>query len=70
MDYARNERKKNDGIEDDIHEKDIEFMKKVYENAIFCAEYLGWDIVNCSDKEKMRSIEEIHEDVYKLVKKK
>lgn len=66
----RNERKNNDGIEDDIHEKDIEFMKKVYGNAIFCAEYLGWDIVNCSDKEKMRSIEEIHEDVYKLVKKK
>ena len=65
----RKRRKANDGIENDIHERDIEFMKKVYDNAIFCAKYLGWDIVNCSDKEKMKSIEEIHEEVYKLVKK-
>lgn len=66
----RKQRKANDGIENDIHERDIEFMKKVYDNALFCADYLGWDIVNCSDKERMKSIEEIHEEVYKLVKKK
>lgn len=65
----RKQRKDNDGIENDIHEKDIEFMKKVYDNAIFCAYYLGWDIINCSDKEKMFSKEEIHEEVYKLVRK-
>ena len=65
----RKQRKDNDGIENDIHEKDIEFMKKVYDNSLFCAHYLGWDIINCSDKEKMFSKKEIHEEVYKLVRK-
>lgn len=65
----RKQRKDNDGIENDIHEKDIDFMKKVYDNSRFCAHYLGWDIINCSDKEKMFSKEKIHEEVYKLVRK-
>lgn len=65
----RKQRTNNNGINHDIHELDIEFMKKVYDNALFCAHYLGWDIINCSDKEKMFSKEKIHEEVYRLVKK-
>lgn len=65
----RQERKQNDGVANDIHERDLEFMKKVYESAMFCADYFDWDKVECSDNDKMRSIEDIHEDVYKLVKK-
>lgn len=65
----RQERKQNDGVVNDIHERDLEFMKKVYESAMFCADYFDWDKVECSDNDKMRSIEDIHEDVYKLVKK-
>lgn len=66
----RNERKQNDGIENDIHESDLAFMKKVYESSKFVAEYLSWDKIECSDGEKMRAKEEIHEEVYSLVKKK
>lgn len=65
----RQERKQNDGVVNDIHERDLGFMKKVYESAMFCADYFDWDKVECSDNDKMRSIEDIHEDVYKLVKK-
>lgn len=65
----RNARKENDGIANDIHERDIEFMKRVYDNAMFLAEYLNWDAVRCNDGDKLRSIEEIHDDVYKLVRK-
>ena len=64
----RKKRKENDGVSNDIHERDIEFMKKVYESALFVSNYLSWDQVKCNDKDKMRSIEDIHEDVYKLVK--
>lgn len=64
----RNARKQNEGIENDIHESNIEFMKKVYESAMFISEYLGWDKVECNKKNKMRSIDEIHQKVYKLVK--
>ena len=66
----RNCRTQNDGIESDIHESNIEFMKKVYENALFVASYLNWDKVECNSNGKMKSIEEIHKEVYKLVKSK
>ena len=56
-------------VSNDIHERDLEFMKKVYKSALFVADYLSWDKVECSDNEEMRSREDIHEDVYRLVKK-
>lgn len=65
----RNSRKENDGISNDIHERDLQFMKKVYDSAMFVAEYLSWDMVRCDDGEKIRSIEDIHKDVCGLVRK-
>ena len=61
-------REQNEGIENDIHERDLEFMKKVYNESMFIADYLCWDKIECSDGDKMRPIEDIHEDIYKLVK--
>ena len=66
----RKKRQQNDGIQDDIHERNLDFMKKVYESSLFAAEYLGWDKIECSHNNSIRSIEEIHNDVYSLVKKK
>ena len=40
----RKMRKVNDGVENDIHEKNLEFMNRVYNIAIFLANYLGWNI--------------------------
>lgn len=65
----RNERKVNDGIQNDIHEKNDEFMRKVYENALFVADYLKFSKIKCNDGDHMRSIEDIHSDIYKLIKK-
>ena len=65
----RNKRKENDGISNDIHEQDIEFMKKVYESALFVAKYLKWDNINCNNLDEMRTIEEIHNEIYGLVRK-
>jgi len=56
----RQERQTNSGIENDVHERDIEFMRKVYESAMFAADYLGWDKVQCNDGNQMKAIEEIH----------
>ena len=66
----RNGRKENEGVENDIHESDLNYMKKVYESAMFVADYLSWDKVQCNDGNEMRSIDDIHEEVYSLVKKK
>ena len=66
----RNARKQNEGIVNDIHESNLDFMKKVYESAMFIADYLSWDKVQCNDGNKMREIDDIHEEVYSLVKRK
>ena len=64
----RNQRKENDGIINDIHEKNIDFMKKVYDNALFVADYLKWDKIECANGEKFKEIDEIHKEIYKKVK--
>lgn len=65
----RNMRADNDGVKNDLHERNINLMKKVYDNSLFVANYFSWDLVNCSKDGSFRSIEDIHEEVYSLVKK-
>ena len=64
----RKSRTNNEGVLDDIHEKDIDFMRKVYDNAMFVADYLGWNMIKCDSNDKMRSINDIHEEIYNLLK--
>lgn len=66
----RNARKQNEGIANDVYERNLDFMKKIYESAMFIADYLSWEKVQCNDGNKMRKIDDIHEEVYSLVKKK
>ncbi len=65
----RNMRKQNEGITHDIHESNLEFMRKVYESAMFIADYLSWNQIQCNHGNKMREIEDIHDEIYQLVKK-
>lgn len=66
----RNARKQNEGVENDIHESNLEFMRKVYESAMFIADYLSWNKIKCNDGNKMRDIDDIHNEIYSLIKKK
>ena len=66
---ARQNRKTNDGIENDIHERDLSFMRGVYDNAMQVAEYLNWDMVDCSNGEELDTKEHIHEKVYSKIKR-
>ena len=52
----------------DIHESDREYIKKSYENSKFIAKKYGWKIINCIKDGKMRTIEDIHEEIYSYVK--
>ena len=67
----RRKRKEESGevFEGDIHENNLDFMKKVYDNAMFVADYLNWSKIDCSNNQGMKGIEEIHEEIYKLVRK-
>ena len=66
----RNQRKENDGISNDIHERNIEFMKKVYESAMFVSDYLNWEKIDCTNDGKFDSIEGIHKKISLVVNKK
>lgn len=66
----RNLRSANDGIINDIHERDLEFMRKVYENSLFVADYLCWDKIECNIKDEMKSPSDIHDKIYNLIKEK
>lgn len=69
----RNRRKANDGVANDIHESNLSFMKKVYDNSHFIANHFNFDEVNCEENNNIRSINDIHEEVYqkciKILKK-
>lgn len=66
----RKARIQNEGVENDIHESNLEFMKKVYNSALFIANYLNWDIIQCNDNDVMYSKEEIHKKIYNLIQSK
>ena len=60
-------RYEGDGNKKDIHEKDIEYQRKCREAAMFSAKHNGWDIIDCTDGENLRSIEDISEEILSLV---
>lgn len=68
--YLRNRRNINSNKKEDIHEKDVEFMKKVYDNAHLVADYLGFTKVKCDNGKDFRKKEDIHDEIYEIVKKK
>lgn len=60
--------KANGDNQKDIHESDFSYLKKSYENAMFVAKKFEWKCISCIKDKKIRSIEEIHEDIYSIIK--
>lgn len=57
------ERYGDDESKKDIHEKDLNYLKRSQEAAIYCVEKLGWQVVECLKNGRMRSIDDIHTQV-------
>lgn len=53
--------------EKDIHESNEEYLIKSYNNSLKVAEKYGWNKVKCTEDNKLRSIDEIHEEIYSKV---
>ena len=51
----------------DIHEGDIEYLKRSQKAAAYCAQKLGWKTVECVKDGKMRTIEDIHAEIMTLI---
>lgn len=53
----------------DIHESNTEYLDRAYQNATEIAKLCGWKVLSCVRENAVRSIEEIHEEIYSVVKK-
>ena len=62
--------KKVEGIgKKDIHEKNINDINKTYQHAMYVASKYNWNIINClKDDGRLKTIEEIHQEVYNIYK--
>ena len=62
---------KNDMLENkkDIHEEDMVYQEEVRKAYLEIAKREGWTVVECCAGESFRTIEEIHEEVYKKISK-
>ena len=52
----------------DIHESDIEYLRKSYNNALYIANKYNWEKIDCVKDGKLRSIDDIHDEIYNIVK--
>lgn len=62
-------RYKGDESKKDIHESNIEYLKKCRVAALVAAEKMGWSIIKCYEDDEPRSIEDISNEVYTIVSK-
>lgn len=54
----------------DIHEKDFDYLKRSYHNALYVANKFNWHTVNCTIDDRIKPIEEISNEIYKLIREK
>jgi dTMP kinase len=60
-------RAKKDNRKKDIHEQDKNYLEKCHEVYQEMANHYDWDIVECAKDNQLRTIEEIHEDVWQKI---
>ncbi len=53
----------------DIHEKDSSYLATCRQTGRAAAAYYGWTVVECVRDGQMRSIEDIHQEIYSHVKR-
>lgn len=52
----------------DIHEQDLAYLAACRQSGKAAAEFYGWEVIQCVRDGKMRTIEDIHEEIYRLVR--
>ncbi len=54
--------------EKDIHESDKSYIRKTYNNSLYIADKYNWKRVECVENEQLRTIEDISNEIYGIVK--
>ncbi len=60
-------REQDTNTQADIHEKDMAYLATCRRTGKTAAEYYGWTVISCVREGQMRSIEDIHEEIYRHV---
>ncbi len=60
--YSGDENKK------DVHEVNVEFLKKCRESALFTAKKQDWHVINCADGDEPKAIDDIHKQIVEIIK--
>ena len=53
----------------DIHEKDVNYLRLCHQMALEAASQYNWSIISCTANGQMRSVADIHEEIYVHVKR-
>ena len=60
-------REQDTGTQADIHEKDLAYLATCRQTGRNAAQYYGWTVIQCVRDGAMRTIEDIHEEIYRHV---
>ena len=60
-------READTGTQADIHEQDAAYLLRCRENARADADSCGWTVLNCARGDEPRSLQEIHEEIFRRV---
>ena len=63
------QRRAEDGSKADIHEKDPGYLEKCLNLGHHAASHYGWTMIDFKKDGEIRSLEEKHEEIYRIVKK-
>ncbi len=56
------------GTHADIHEQDLNYLATCRETGRTAASFYGWKVIDCVRDGQMRSIQDIHSEIYSLVR--
>ncbi len=53
----------------DIHEQNMDYLRVCRNTGLQAAKYYGWTIIDCASNGKMRSVDDIHNEIFEIVRK-
>lgn len=60
-------REQDTNTQADIHEKDMQYLATCRKTGRTAADYYGWTVIHCVENGAMRSMEDIHREIYEKV---
>lgn len=58
----------NNTEKQDIHESNVEYLKRASQTGLLAAKKYNWQVINCVENDNLRSIEDISEEIFTIIK--